>query len=319
MSNSLFTELIFITNVVLPVFLLVFIGILLRIINVINDNFVKISSDFVFKVSLPALLFFELYDVDLERTFDVKMVLLIMLGTIVVYYIAKFVAKYLKLNPADEGVFIQGAFRSNYAIVGLAIILRMFGPDAVARASFYLLFALPLYNYLGVWVLKMAHNKDSKIDFKQIAKEIMLNPLILSVLFAIPFSIIKFRFPDSIETTGNYLAEIALPLALLGIGGSINIKSIGEASGLAFGSVLIKNIIAPLIATTAAFYLGLRGVDLGLIFIIFSCPTAIVSFVMAASMKGNIRLAGNIVIISTLGSLITMTFGLFILKYLELI
>lgn len=319
MSESLFTELIFITNVVLPVFLLVFIGIILRVIKVIDDRFVKLTSDFVFKVSLPSLLFFKLYDVDLGRTFDIKMILVILVGTIVVYYFAKFVAMYLKLPPENEGVFIQGAFRSNYAIVGLAIILRMFGSEAVAKASFYLLFALPLYNYLGVWVLKMVHNRNSKIDLYQIAKDIMLNPLILSVIIAIPFSIAQVHLPDSIETTGNYLSEIALPLALLGIGGSIDIKSIKEASGLAFGSSVIKNIVSPLFATVTAYYLGIRGVDLGLIFVIFACPTAIVSFIMAASMKGNIKLAGNIVIISTLGSLLTMTLGLFILKLLVLI
>jgi malonate transporter and related proteins len=318
MSENPFLELIFITNVVLPVFLLVFVGILLRVINVINDNFVKVSSDFVFKVSLPALIFFKLYDVDLERTFDIKMILIIIIGTVATYYIAKFVAYRMKLKSEDEGVFIQGAFRGNYAIVGLAIILRMFGPDAVAKASFYLLFALPLYNFLGVWVLTLAQNKNTKIDFRKIAKDILLNPLVLSVIVAIPFSLVKFRFPDSIETTGSYLAAIALPLALLGIGGSINIKSIKEASGLAFGSVLIKNIISPIIVLVAAYFLGIRGVDLGLIFVIFACPTAIASFIMAAAMKGNIRLAGNIVVISTLSSLVTLTLGLFILKALEL-
>jgi len=319
MSDNLFAELIFITNVVLPVFLLVFVGILLRLIKVIDDKFVKISSDFVFKVSLPALLFLKLYDVDLSRTLDYKMILLVLGGTIVIYYIAKFIAIYLKLPPENEGVFIQGAFRSNYAIVGLAIILRMFGPDAVAKASFYLLFALPLYNYLGVWVLKMVHNRNSKMDFSQIAKDIILNPLILSVIIAIPFSVIQFKLPSSIETTGNYLGEIALPLALLGIGGSIDIKSVREASGLAFGSSIIKNIVSPFIVTGAAYFWGIRGDDLGLIFVIFGCPTAIASFIMAASLKGNIRLAGNIVIISTLGSLLTMTLGLFILKYLAFI
>lgn len=319
MSDNLFTELIFITNVVLPVFLLVFVGIFLRLMKVIDDKFVKLSSAFVFKVSLPALLFLKLYDVDLGRTIDMPMILLILIGTVVIYYIAKFIAIYLKLPPENEGVFIQGAFRSNYAIVGLAIILRMFGPDAVAKASFLLLFALPLYNYLGVWVLKMVHNRNSKMDYSQIAKDIMLNPLILSVIIAIPFSIIQFKLPDSIETTGNYLGDIALPLALLGIGGSIDIKSIREASGLAFGSSIIKNVLSPLIAIVAAYYLGIRGDDLGVIFVIFGCPTAIASFIMAASLKGNIRLAGNIVVISTLGSLLTMTLGLFILKYLNLI
>lgn len=319
MNENLFVELLFIANVVLPVFLIVFIGIVLRLINVINEDFVKITSDFVFKVSLPALIFFKLYDIDLGRTFDIKMIAVIVVGIILTYYIAKFIAVYFKLKPENEGVFIQGAFRSNYAIVGLAIILRMFGTEAVAKASFYLLFALPVYNLLGVWILTIVHNKHTKINLLKITKEIMLNPLILAVIVSIPFSLIKFRFPDSIETTGNYLAEIALPLALLGIGGSINIKSIKEASGLAFGSVVIKNIVSPLIATVSAFLLGIEGVDLGLIFIIFACPTAIVSFIMAATMKGNIRLAGNIVIISTLGSLITMTLGLFILRFFHLI
>lgn len=319
MSDSLFTELLFIANVVLPVFLLVFIGILLRLINLVNDAFVKITSDFVYKVSLPALVFLKLYDVDLGRTFSLQMMAVVIIGTIAVYYISKFIALSLKLKPEDEGVFIQGAFRSNYAIVGLAIILRMFGPEAVAKASFYLLFALPVYNLLAVIVLNKPHNRGEKVNLTHTVKEIVLNPLIVGVIVAMPFSIFSIGLPGAIATTGNYLAEIALPLALLGIGGSFNMTSIKEASGLAFGSSAIKNILAPFIATIAAYYLGITGNDLGIIFVVFACPTAIASFIMAAGMKGNIRLAGNIVIISTLGSLITMTLGLFILKYLGLI
>ncbi len=319
MTNDLFTELLFIINVVLPVFLLVFIGIILRLIKIIDDQFVKITSDFVYKVSLPALVFLKLYKVDLGRTFNIQMMVVIIAGTILVYYIAKFIAYSLKLKPEDEGVYIQGAFRSNYAIVGLAIILRMFGPEAVAKASFYLLFALPVYNLLAVIVLNKPHNRGQKISLAKQTKEIVLNPLILGVIAAIPFSIFGIGLPDSIDTTGNYLAEIALPLALLGIGGSFNLESIKKASGLAFGSASIKNILAPIIATTAGYYLGVRDINLGIIFIVFACPTAIASFIMAAGMKGNIRLAGNIVIISTLGSLFTMTIGLFFLKYLGLI
>ncbi len=319
MSDNLLTELLFIVNVVLPVFLLVFIGIVLKMINLINDTFVKITSDFVYKVSLPALVFLKLYDVDLGRTFSISMMAVVVFGTVVVYYIAKFIALSMKLKPEDEGVYIQGAFRSNYAIVGLAIILRMFGPEAVAKASFYLLFALPVYNLLAVIVLNKPHNRGQSVDFGKSLKEILLNPLIVGVIVAIPFSVFNIRLPNAIATTGNYLAEIALPLALLGIGGSFNMKSIKEASGLAFGSSAIKNILAPLIATITAYYLDIAGIDLGIIFVVFACPTAIASFIMAAGMKGNIRLAGNIVIISTLGSLITMTLGLFLLKYLELI
>lgn len=319
MNQDLFQDLLFIINVVLPVFLLVFVGILLRLIKIVDEQFVRITSNFVYKVSLPALIFLKLYDVDLERTINIDMMLLIVIGTIAVYYIAKIIAKYLKLKPEDEGVYIQGAFRSNYAIVGLAIILRMFGLDAVAKASFLLLFALPIYNLYGIIALTLPHNQNAKVDYIKITKEIFLNPLILSVIAAIPFSLFKISIPPSLETTGNYLADIALPLALISIGGSMNLQTIKEASGLAFGSSSIKNIIAPVITTIAAYFLGIRGEDLGIIFIVFACPTAIVSFIMAAGLKGNVKLAGNIVVISTLGSLLTMTLGLFILRLFELI
>lgn len=319
MNENLLSDLLFITNVVLPVFLLVFIGIVLKMLKIIDDQFVKITSDFVFKISLPVLVFIKLYDVDLSRTFSMPMMIVIIIGTIAVYYFAKAFAYYLKLNPADEGVYIQGAFRSNYAIVGLAIILRMFGPEAVAKASFYLLFALPIYNLFAVIALNKPHNRGENVDLFKTVKEIVLNPLILGVIVAIPFSIFSIGLPKALSTTGNYLAEIALPLALLGIGGSFNIDSIKEASGLAFGSSAIKNIASPIIATVSAYYLGITGDDLGIIFIVFACPTAIASFVMAAGMRGNIRLAGNIIIISTLGSLFTMTLGLFLLRYLGLI
>lgn len=141
----------------------------------------------------------------------------------------------------------------------------------------------------------------------------------LAVLTAIPFSLFKIGLHNTFETTGTYLAEISLPLALIGIGGSINIKSLREASGLAFSASFIKNIISPLLAMLIGFLLNIFNEDLGILFIIFSCPTAIASFIMASSMKGNPKLAGNIVIISTLGSIFTMTLGLFCLRYFGII
>ena len=143
-------NLIFIINVVLPVFLLVVVGILLKVFKVIEDGFIKTSSEFVYHVALPVLIFMKLYDVDIDSTYDSKMVILIVGGTVFTFLLALAIAKFLKLEAKNEGVFVQGAFRCNYAIVGLAIILRMYGTEAVAKASFLLLFAMPLYNLLAI-------------------------------------------------------------------------------------------------------------------------------------------------------------------------
>ena len=65
---------IFIFNIVLPIFLLIILGLLLKRIKIINDSFVKQLSTFVFKVSLPALIFLKLATVEIDTAFDSKLI-----------------------------------------------------------------------------------------------------------------------------------------------------------------------------------------------------------------------------------------------------
>jgi len=312
-------NLFFIAKVVLPVFLLVIVGVALKLIKIVDEPFIKVSSQFVYRVSLPVLIFMKLHDVNIDRTFDSKMIAIIIFGTILIFLMGYLLAKLFKMEPQNEGVFVQGAFRSNYAIVGLAIILRMFGADALAKASFLLLFALPLYNLFGIMALVIPFSKSRKLNLKSTFKEITTNPLLIAVSIAILYSFLNWGLHSTIEITGNYIAQTALPLALIAIGAGLDMKSIREASVLAFGSSILKIIVSPLLIFFIAFSWGITGTDLGILLIIFGSPTAIASFVLAAGLNGNIKLAGNIIIISTLGSIVTIISGLFLLTYLELI
>ena len=311
-------NLLFILNDISPVFILVILGMFLRKIGMINEQFVKLTSYFIFNVSLPVFVFIKLYNVELVDTFDLKFVLFIILGTVLIFGISWFIAAKVAPEPSDKGVFIQGSFRSNYAIVGFAIILNILGERALAKASLLIAFILPLYNLLAVFALTMSHHSGKQILNKAF-KEIALNPLVLGVVAAIPFSLLKIEIPEMLKVTGEHLSVIALPLALISIGGSLNLAAVKKASYLSIYSSLLKIVLFPALMTVAAYYFGFTGYELGIIFIIFGCPTAIASFVMAAAMKGNIELAGNIVVISTLGSIITMTLGLLILTELQLI
>ena len=64
---------------------------------------------------------------------------------------------------------------------------------------------------------------------------------------------------------------------------------------------------------------GIRDTELAVLFFLAASPTAAASFVMTRSMGGNAALAANIVVLSTLGSLLTVTSGLILLKYLGLV
>jgi len=314
----LFENIIFTANIVAPVFLIIAVGYFAKRMKIINEVFVEVTSRLVFQISLPVFIFLEIAELDLSQVLELKQIAYIYAATIIPYLLIWFGTIPFIKNPKDKSAFVQGAFRGNYAIVGLALISNLFGGEALGKATLILAFLLPLYNVLAVIVLVVPKHQG-KINFKSIFLEILLNPLILAVVFALPLSYFKLKLPEMLSSTGNYLADLALPLALVGIGGSLNMENLKRASTLAFTASIIKIVIIPIILTIGAYLLGYVMDDLGIMFIVFACPTAIASFVMADAMGANSKLAGNIIMLTTLGSVFTIAIGILLLKSFGLI
>ena len=285
----------------------------------INDNFVKLSSRIVFSVSLPALIFSEISKTDLTQIFNFELIGYAYAGTLFTFFTGWIISiPYIKVAK-DRTVFIQGSFRGNFAVVGLALIANIYGINNLGKASLLLAFTIPIYNTLSVIALTVPLRKEKQMNISKTLIEIIKNPLVLAVVFSIPFSYFKIELPFIIDRTITYLAALALPLALLGIGGFMNFAEIKKGFTLSVYSTVLKLIIFPLLMTYGAYLSGFRGYDLGLLFILFSCPTAIASFIMAEAMGSNSKLAANILLMTTLASLLTITLGLFILKENNLI
>ena len=306
-------NLIFSLTLVAPVFLIVALGYFLKRIRVINENFVSVSSKIVFTISLPALIFLEVSSIHLEEILNVNLILFVYAGTLVTFAAVWITAGFFTRAGKDKASFIQGSFRGNFAIVGLAIIVNYYGIDNLGKASLVLAFTIPLYNILSVIALTVPL-KEKEHKYSNTFFEILKNPLIIAVFAAIPFSYFGIIIPGFLKTSIGYLSALALPLALVGIGGFLSFSDITKESSLTVISTILKLLVFPAIMTFAAYLLDFRGIDLGIIFILFACPTAIASFIMAEAMGANSRLAGNILLLTTLVSVITITLGLFILK-----
>lgn len=305
---------LFILESVAPVFLITFLGILLRRKKLINDQFVHDSSQLVFKVALPVLVFINLSNIQVDQVFNSAQIAFCLVATFVSFSLIWMLSRSFIHTGRERGTFVQGSFRSNYSIVGFAIIAGVFGEHALANGALILAFIMPLYNLLSIVVLTISSRKDKHIDWSHSLLQILKNPLIIAAVFSILFSIFRISVHPIIIRTGRYLAAMALPVALLGIGGSLNLEAIKKASRLAVSASFIKLILIPLVWTPIAIQMGFRGDNLGVLYVLFATPTAVASFVMAKSLGGSAKLAGNIVLISTLGASITMTVGLYLLK-----
>lgn len=304
-------------EVTLPVFAMVFLGIGLKRIGWIDSAFITTASALVFKATLPALIFLSIIRADLDATFNPALLLYFALATIATFLISWLWASW-RVPYADRGIYVQGAFRGNCGIVGIALAASMYGDFGLSAGGLLLGVVILCYNVFSVIVLA-AYQPGNRADWHSVFMHIARNPLILTVFLAIPFAWLGITLPDWLMTSGDYFASLTLPLALICIGGTLSIGALRNEHATALGSSLMKMVTLPILATGAAWLIGFSGPELGLLFLFFASPTAAASFVMVKAMGGNAKLAANIIAITTLMASITVTCGVFVLRVSGLI
>ncbi|MCC6074730.1 AEC family transporter [Pseudomonas sp. GCM10022188] len=307
---SLFLQTLYIT---LPVFAMLFLGMLLRRLGQIDDHFIHTASGLVFNVSMPVMLFLAILHADLDTALQPALLGYFALATVVGFLLAWGWALW-RCPRAERGVYVQGAFRGNNGIVGLALATSLYGDYGLSLGGVLGGLVILLYNSLAVLVLEV-YSPNGRTSPWSILKGILRNPLILGVLTAMPFAWWQVHLPVWLTTSGEYLARLTLPLALICIGGSLSLAMLRASSGLAVSASLMKMLWLPALATLGAWLWGFRQAELGILFLFFASPTAAASYVMARAAGANHQLAAAIIVITTLLAVLTTNLGLFVLQW----
>ncbi|GKW48452.1 AEC family transporter [Halomonas sp. NCCP-2165] len=304
-------------EITLPVFAMVFIGIALKRLGWIDQGFINTASTLVFKATLPTLVFLSIIRADLDATFNPALLGYFALATLVSFVLIWGWAT-LRVPRAERGSYIQGAFRGNCGIVGLALAAGMYGDYGLSAGGLLLGVVILSYNSLSVVALA-TYQSGPRTDWRSIFASIIKNPLILGVVAALPVALLELRLPGWLMTSGDYFASLSLPLALICVGATLSLGALLDSGRLATGASLIKMVSLPALATGGAWLAGFQGRELGVLFLFFASPTAAAAFVMAKAMGGNAVLTANIIALTTLMASITVTLGAFGLKAAGLI
>ncbi|WP_020560874.1 AEC family transporter [Thiofilum flexile] len=314
--NLLLSNLQFALTITTPIFIILALGILLRHLNILTDAFIDSGSKIVFTVALPVLLFTSIVQTPADQSHDLPLIAYGLVATLVIYVLLELFAQRWIQPVADRGVIVQGAFRSNMGIIGLAYCLNAYGTAGVAAASLYVGFVTILFNILAVITLSRSLHREGGL--KQTFLGILKNPFIIAIILALIVSALGWKLPPLLVQTGDYLARMALPLALLCTGGALSFKALRLESHSTLIATVMKAVIVPLLITTGGALLGFRGISLGILFLMTSAPTAAASYIMVRAMGGNAVLAANIIALTTLASIFTTSIGVTLLKGLEL-
>jgi len=301
-----------------PIFCIITLGILFRRIGWVTDEFARVGSSLVFKVTLPCLLFVKIVQTDFHHALPTGLVFYALCSTIAVFlFLDRLFAPRLQ-EVLDRGVFVQGAFRGNMAVIGLAYCLSAFGESVVSKASIYLAVMTILFNLLAVITLTRHQGASAQRDFGRIFLNIVKNPLILSICAAMLLSLADIQVSEILLETGGYFGRMTLPLALLCAGASIRLHEFQSSRPL-YWAVSGKLLFVPLLLTIGGIALGLRGDSLGVLFLMCASPTAPSSYPMAQALGTNYHLAAAIIAATSLGSVASITLGMFLLRSLGLI
>ena len=310
-------------NIIAPIFIIVFLGVLMKKKKFINAEFVAICDKLVFKLALPALLFIDIATADAGDTLDIRLIIFCVMTVVVTFILPCLIVPLFIKDNAKRGAFIQGVYRSNAAILGITLATNMFGEVGAATISMVLPFVVVLFNVFAVILLSIYAPADVKLKpaalLKRIGKTIVTNPLIIAIVLALLWKLTGLTLPVLVSRSLNYIANMSMPLALISLGANFTVESLHGRVGLAILSSACKTIVVPTLAVLAGIAFGFRGVGLGVIFIIFGGPAAVSSYIMAKEMKSDYELASQILLISTLMSLFTLFAGIFILKQTGLI
>lgn len=248
---------IFTFNLVAPVFLLVFIGYFLRRQKILTDSFSELASKFVYTVSLPVLVFVQLAQAKLVDIFDLPLLVMGAAGTLVFFGIGWGIGWVFIEDRPTRGSFIQGCFRSNYGIVGMAFAASLLGHGpGLSKASLLLATIIPLNNILAVIALSVHGPHDKELTLKDLLWEIVKNPMEIAAVLGIGFSLSGFSLPVVVLKTGEELSCLALPLALLAIGGTVKTKLLKKERFFAWTAAIIKVLIQPVILVGFAIWIG---------------------------------------------------------------
>lgn len=310
MANIIFT-----INCVLPVFLVIVIGYILKKTNLMNQSFVDTSSRLVFLLFLPSMIFRQISVVDPKTLAGFEKTALIAFFCVTAHFVLLTIFTKTRIKDSlARGAFIQGCFRSNYALIGVPLAINLFGQEGAVKSSIILAVVLPLFIVYSVITLSVNNGTKEKSSIWEIVLKIVKNPYIIAVFLGLIFSFSSIQVPDFIGKTMDYMADIATPLALLTIGAFLNTASMRSNFKLALSASLIKTMVIPLISLPIALIFGLRNADLGVLFILFTSPAAVSSFIMAKGMKSDASLAANIIVLSTAISCFTVFCGVLLLK-----
>ena len=297
-----------------PFIFITLIGFLFGRFKIFDLSHAKILNLFLYYVAVPALIIkfvaqSEIGQVDLKQI--ISYFLMQSICGIFTFLLA---SKYFKRPIPESIIWALTVALSNHVTLLLPITQIYFGEDVVTQVASIILMDGVILLSLIAFFLELA--TKSNVQLIIFIKNIILNPMILSILIGVFLFLSNFKIDDtSVEYTLSTLALCVSPVGLFAIGIILSFHTDNVINKLTASISILKLIISPLILLLIGYIIFDAGYpkEIPGAFFVSVAPCGVTSIVLCSAYNVNPRNIIKAIFISTFASIGTIFFAI---KYL---
>lgn len=297
---------------VFPILFYLLSGAAMRRGRLLSDTTLNEINRIVFLFCFPFAVFNSIYKTDLREMLNpgfiavISGLILFAAGCAVLI-----LPRFFKEKPV-LGSMLQGIVRINVLLFSLPVVVAINGADKAGLASLSIAFLTPLTNVISVIILETL--RGDRVKPGKLILSIFTNPIIAGAVAGILVQLSGLRLPVMAEGVVDSVAGLVTPVALVMLGGGLKLADAVSYRRELTLVALIKLFFLPLLSVLTVKALGFDKTVVATALALTAVPTAVSSFPMAKAMGADASLAGQIVVTTSVLSVVTIFLWVLILS-----
>ena len=302
-------------NILLPIAL----GYLFKKLKVFNQFEINTLRKFVIKVTVPFIIFRNLYKSDFSELNQIlPSIIALFLITFFFFLISYNYSKlFIKDEPKKHSFNLSTMF-GNYGYLGWGVTFTFYSDPGLTRSVFFTMFFWPVFLIFGFLYIYLAQKKE--FSYEIFIKTLLTNalPPLVYAAAGIIFNISSIIIPESIFNVINKFANITIPMILFTIGLNLKFKldfhKIKIVSMSSFIRVIAGFAIGYITILILSMFTSIDLLTRKVILVESIMPTAAMTPFFSEFIKTDSELISAIITFSTILSLITIPFWYIVIE-----
>ncbi|MDH5481846.1 MAG: AEC family transporter [Candidatus Bathyarchaeota archaeon] len=299
---------------IVPILLLIGIGFLSRKIGILKSGDERVLSAYVYFFALPALFFVDLAEID----FTAQNLTFILVGIIPIFLVLVVYTILYLLSRFSRNTFyllIISTVFGSLAFFGLPFIMFAFPAEielATLSAASISIISVPI----SITVLELYKLEKSTVweGIKRVTKRLSRNPLIISILLGVVFSVVGIEIPYPVTASLRMLGGTTSTVAIFMLGVFFYGRKYTNLA-TAFKLSLLRMLFLPTLAILTIMLFGLGGSQRAILLVMHAVPVAISNIVLSERYNFYKETIASLILISTLGAGLYLNLWLLLFGY----